>query len=272
MTLTDLVRLALEEDLGPGDCTSKATIGAATRGTAALRARQDLVLSGIEPAREAFRQRSARWTPLAEDGDELSDGDLVARIEGPLRGILEAERVALNFLMRLSGVATHTAEIVAASGGLRIVDTRKSTPLLRNLEKAAVRHGGGGNHRFGLFDGVLIKENHILGAGGVTASIQRARRGVHHLLRIQVEVETLAQLEEAISAGADAVLLDNMGDDAVRAAARLADGRVLLEASGNMSAARAASLADSGIDQVSMGGLIHQARWVDLSLRVEQAL
>ena len=271
MTLSELVALALAEDLGPGDRTSEATIRPEVRATALLRARQDLVLSGVEAAREAFRQRGARYVPQADDGDALQDGDPVAPLEGPLRGILEAERVALNFLMRLSGVATHTAAVVAASGGLRVVDTRKSTPLLRSLEKAAVRHGGGGNHRFGLFDGVLIKENHIVGAGGVTAAVRRARSSVHHLLKVQVEVETLSQLEEAIAAGVEAVLLDNMGDDAVRAAARLADGRVLLEVSGNMTAERAARLADSGIDQVSMGGLIHQARWVDLSLRVEQA-
>ncbi len=271
MTLPELVRLALDEDLGPGDLTTTATIAPGTRGVARIRAKQDLVLSGTEPAREAFRQRGVRWSPLLDDGEEVGAGDSIVRLEGPLRGLLEAERLALNFLMRLSGIATHTRTVVAGAGSLRIVDTRKTTPLLRELEKAAVRHGGGHNHRFGLFDGVLIKDNHIVGAGGVAEAVRAARSHAHHLLRIQIEVETLTQLEEAIAAGADAVLLDNMTDDELRAAVRLADGRVITEASGNMDGERVARLADSGLDQVSMGGLIHQATWADLSLRVDEA-
>ncbi len=271
MTLRDLVRLALEEDLGPGDLTSAATIPAGMKGVAGIRTREELVLSGALPGREAFRQRGVRWIPLQDDGEVLEEGTVVARLEGPLRGILEAERVALNFLMRLSGIATHTAEVVKQAGDLQVVDTRKTTPLMRRLEKAAVRHGGGGNHRFGLFDGVLIKENHIVGAGGLTQAVQSARAAVHHLIRIQVEVETLGELEEAISVGADAVLLDNMSDDQLLAAVQLADGQLILEASGNMDAERIGKLAESGLDMVSMGGLIHQARWSDLSLRVGEA-
>ncbi len=272
MTLAELVRLALQEDLGPGDLTSAATVGSETLGVARIRAKQDLILSGTEPAAEAFRQRGVGCKALASDGEAVHDGQAVLTLEGPLRGLLEAERVALNFLMRLSGIATHTAAVVAVAGQLRVVDTRKTTPLLRTLEKAAVRHGGGGNHRFGLFDGVLIKENHIIGAGGVAAAIHAARATAHHLLRIQIEVESLAQLQEAMDAGADAVLLDNMTDDELRAAVRVANGRVITEASGNLDGPRIARLADSGLDQVSVGGLIHQARWADLSLRVDQAL
>jgi len=272
VNVPELVRLALSEDLGPGDLTSTATIAPGTRGVAHIRAKQALVLSGTVPAREAFEQRGVRWHPLVDDGEQVSAQTPIVRLEGPLRGLLEAERVALNFLMRLSGIATHTASVVAGAGALRVVDTRKTTPLLRALEKAAVRHGGGGNHRFGLFDGVLIKENHILGAGGVAQAVAAARGAVHHLLRIQIEVETLAQLEDAIAAGADAVLLDNMTDSQLADAVRIADGRVITEASGNMDGARIARLADSGLDQVSMGGLIHQATWADLSLRVDEAL
>ena len=271
MNLAELVRLALDEDLGPGDVTATATIAAAAQGVAVVTARQALVLSGSEPAQEAFRQQGVTWQALHSDGDPVAAGTPVARVEGPLRGRLGAERVALNFLMRLSGVATHTAAVLAHADGLRVVDTRKSTPLLRRLEKAAVRHGGGGNHRFGLFDGVLIKENHILGAGGVARAVGLARASAHHLLRVQIEVETLAQLVQAIDAGADAVLLDNMDDATLAQAVAIAGGRVILEASGNMDAGRIAALSGLGLDQVSMGGLIHQARWADLSLRVEQA-
>jgi nicotinate-nucleotide pyrophosphorylase (carboxylating) len=271
VTLQELVRLALAEDLGPGDLTSTATISASTVGLAHIRAKEPLVLSGSLAAAEVFRQRGVLWTSLVDDGEQVAPGAAVARISGPLRGLLEAERTALNFLMRLSGIATHTAKVVAGAGPLRVLDTRKSTPLLRVLEKAAVRHGGGANHRFGLFDGILIKENHILGAGGITAAVHRARESAHHLLRIQIEVENLAQLDEAIAAGADAVLLDNMNNEQLRTCVAMARGRVVTEASGNMNAERVAQLAESGLDQVSMGGLIHQAVWSDLSLRVDQA-
>jgi len=266
-----LVRAALREDIGPGDITTDACIDPEARGAARIYAKQPIVLSGSLPARLAFEELGVTWRPAAADGDAVAPGQDVARLEGPLRGILIAERVALNFLMRLSGVATHTAGVVgAAAGRIRVVDTRKTTALHRALEKAAVRHGGGHNHRFALFDGVMIKDNHIVAAGGIRAAVERVRAAAHHLIRIEVEVEDLAQLDEALAAGADVLLLDNMDDEQLRAAIGRVAGRAVTEASGNMDAARIARLAafETPPDVVSVGGLIHQARWVDLSLRI----
>ena len=189
-----------------------------------------------------------------------------------MRSLLTGERVALNFLMRLSGIATHTRHCVAAAGGLKVVDTRKTTPLHRMLEKHAVRMGGASNHRFALYDAVLIKENHIMAAGGVKSAVAKCKAAVGGRFGVQVEVEDLDELQQAIDAGADAVLLDNMDDTTLARAVALADGRVLLEASGGMTADRLPRLDGIGLDRVSMGGLIHQARWADLSMRVEEGL
>jgi len=268
MTLVELVAAALAEDIGGGDVTTLACVAADANAAARIHARQELVVSGQGVAEEVFRALGATYTPLLGDGAIAVMGADLGRVEGPARALLTGERVALNFLMRLCGIATHTRSVVARSGGLRVLDTRKTTPLHRELEKAAVRHGGGHNHRFGLHDGVLIKDNHLVAAGGVAAAISRARGAVHHLMKIEVEVESLAQLEEAIGAGTDAVLLDNMDDASLRAAVLLNGGRVWLEASGNMNADRISALAGIGLDAVSMGGLVHQARWVDLSMTV----
>jgi nicotinate-nucleotide pyrophosphorylase (carboxylating) len=223
-----------------------------------------------------FAQLGARYDTVVPDGGEAAPGALVGRVEGALASLLTGERTALNFLMRLCGVATHTRSVVRAASGLRIVDTRKTTPLLRALEKDAVRHGGASNHRYALYDGVLIKDNHIVAAGGLSTAVARARSFAHHLLRIEVEVESLAELEEALAAGVDVVLLDNMDDETLRAAVALRDAhragggqRVVLEASGNMTAGRISQIAGIGLDFVSMGGLIHQARWADLSMRID---
>jgi nicotinate-nucleotide pyrophosphorylase (carboxylating) len=262
-----LVRAALAEDIGPGDVTTEACLGPELQASARIIAKQDLVLSGLLPAAESFSQLGAQLVPSAQDGAHLSPGDLVATVSGPARALLTGERTALNFLGRLSGVATHTASVVAQAAGMTVVDTRKTTPVFRALEKAAVRHGGGGNHRMALYDAILIKENHIAAAGSLTSAIERARaRGTG--LFLQVEVETLEQLEAALSVGVDGILLDNMDDQTLRAAVVQARGRAMLEASGNMTGERIARLADSGLDRVSMGGLIHQARWVDLSMRL----
>ncbi len=281
MTLSDLVRLALEEDVGPGDVTTRAVVDATARGAARIVAKQAIVVSGQAAAAEVFRQLDARYEPMVADGAEAEPGVVVARVEGTLAALLTGERTALNFLMRLCGVATHTRDVVRAAGGLRVVDTRKTTPLLRALEKEAVRHGGAANHRYALYDGVLIKDNHIVAAGGLTTAVRRARASAHHLLRIEVEVESLGELREALAAGADVVLLDNMDDAtlheavAMRAAHRASGGQpVVLEASGNMTAERIARLAATlqgagGLDFVSMGGLVHQARWADLSMRID---
>lgn len=271
MTLTELVRLTLEEDLGSGDVTTNATVDAHRRGHAKVVAKQPLVVCGQEAAAEVFRQLEARWSPRVEDGAPAQPGDVVGEVDGTLRALLMGERAALNFLMRLSGIATHTRSVVAAAPGLRVLDTRKTTPLHRALEKHAVRCGGAANHRFGLYDGVLIKDNHIVAAGGVGLAIRRARAHAHHLLKIECEVETLDELREALDAGADAILLDNMDDATLAEAVSIAAGRALLEASGNMNAARLAGVARAGVDCVSMGGLIHQARWADLSMRITEA-
>ncbi|MCK6506074.1 carboxylating nicotinate-nucleotide diphosphorylase [Myxococcota bacterium] len=271
MHLSELVRLALLEDVGAADVTTEATVPAGLGGAATIRAKQHLVVCGHEAAAEVFRQVGATYRPRAEEGVLVPPGTLVAEVEGPLRALLTGERLALNFLMRLCGIATHTRKAVSAAPGLKVVDTRKTTPLHRALERRAVRIGGGGNHRFALYDGVLIKDNHIAAAGGITAAFQRARAAAHHLLRIEIEVETLSQVEEALAAGADALLLDNMDDATLAAAVRLARAAprpVLLEASGNMTAARLPVVAATGVDMVSMGGLIHQAPWADLSMKI----
>ena len=271
MHLPELVRLALVEDVGPADVTTEATVLAGRRGAATIRAKAPLVVCGHDAAAEVFRQVGASYRPLAAEGSLVQPGTLVAEVEGPLRALLTGERVALNFLMRLCGIATHTRKAVQAAPGLKVLDTRKTTPLHRALERRAVRVGGGGNHRFALYDGVLIKDNHIAAAGGIPAAIQGARAAAHHLLRIEIEVETLEQVAEALAAGADALLLDNMDDQTLAAAVKLARAAphpVLLEASGNMTATRLPAVAATGVDMVSMGGLIHQAPWADLSMKI----
>ncbi len=268
MTLTELVRMTLEEDVGPGDLTTEACVDANARGTAQIYAKQALVVAGHAPAGEVFRQLGATYESRAGEGESIDDRVTIAHIEGPLRSLLTGERSALNFLMRLCGIATHVRAVVAAAGGVRVVDTRKTTPLLRALEKDAVRAGGAGNHRFGLFDGILIKDNHIVAAGGIAAAVRRARLAAHPLMRIECEVETLVELQEALEAGVDVVLLDNMDDAVLLQAVERTAGRATLEASGNMTAERISRLRSAGLDYFSMGGLIHQARWADLSMRI----
>ena len=268
ISLSELVRLSLAEDIGPGDLTTRATVPPTAAGEARIYAKEALVVSGQDAAVEVFGQLGVRYDVLAPDGASVEPGTDIGWAVGPLASIITAERVALNFLMRLSGVATHVRRCTDGITGLDVLDTRKTTPLHRALEKAAVRHGGGKNHRFGLFDGVLIKDNHIVAAGGLREAVRRARAAAHPLLRVEVEVETLEELEWALEAGADVVLLDNMDDDLLRRAVAVTARRARLEASGNMTAERVRRLAGIGVDQVSMGGLIHQSRWVDLSLRV----
>jgi nicotinate-nucleotide pyrophosphorylase (carboxylating) len=270
MKLEDLVRLCLEEDVGHGDLTTEAAVNADATGRARLYAKAPIVVSGQAAAAEVFRQLGCAYEATVADGDCAggSDPDTIALVSGPARGLLTGERTALNFLMRLCGIATHVRQVVALAPGLRLVDTRKTTPLHRQLEKAAVRHGGGGNHRFGLFDGIMIKDNHIVAAGGVRPAVDRARAGAHPLLRIEVEVENLAELAEALAAGADDVLLDNMDDAMLADAVRLNAGRARLEVSGGITPERLPVLRALGVHRVSMGGLIHQARWVDLSMRM----
>jgi nicotinate-nucleotide pyrophosphorylase (carboxylating) len=266
-----LVRAALVEDLGrAGDITTDAIVPAEARATTALVARQKGVLAGLDLALLAFRLVDPAIAARIErrDGDPLSPGAVIATIEGPARGILTGERVALNFLCHLSGVASATAGIVEAIHGqhARVVCTRKTMPGLRSVQKYAVRVGGGANHRFGLDDAVLIKDNHIAVAGGIRPAVERARAGVGHLVKIEVEVDTLAQLEEAMAVGVDAVLLDNMSAEELRRAVSLVDRRAITEASGRITPATAPAIAASGVDLISVGWLTHSAAVLDIGL------
>ena len=271
------IRRALEEDLGAaGDVTTAAVVDPAVRGEGRVLARHALVVCGLDVARAAFAavDPTLAFEALVAEGSAVLGADApVAAVSGSLASILTAERVALNFLQRLSGVATWTRAHVDALGDspALLVDTRKTTPGLRALEKYAVRVGGAGNHRFGLSDGVMIKDNHIAAAGGIEPAVQAARAGVHHLLKILVEVEDLDGALEAAEAGADVLLLDNFDVPRLAAAAavlRERHPRVLLEASGNVGLQTVAAVGGTGVHRISSGGLIHQARWVDLSLEV----
>lgn len=268
-----LVRDALMEDIGQGDITTNATVPPNVRCKARLYAKQDGVLSGITIFRTVFEESGAEvadWYSL-EDGTQFTSGQDIALFSGVTRGVLAGERVALNFVQRLSGVATYTAKFVAEVEdlGVRICDTRKTTPLMRNLEKQAVIHGGGANHRFALFDGVLIKENHITAAGGVTNAVTRAIKGTHHLMKVGVEVTNLHEFDEAIACGADAILLDNMNLDEMREAAERAKGhKVVLEASGNVGLKRLRAIAETGVHVISIGALTHSAPAIDFSIEI----
>jgi nicotinate-nucleotide pyrophosphorylase (carboxylating) len=266
-----IVRAALLEDLGrAGDITTDAVIPANTTMSGVIAARQPGVIAGANAAVMAFALMDSTVVATIEkpDGSRVKPGDVVIRLSGPARAILSAERVALNLMGHLSGVATATAMLVDAAKPhkARIVCTRKTTPGLRVLEKHAVRAGGGSNHRFGLDDAVLIKDNHIAVAGGVRAAIERARAGVGHLVKIEVEVDTLAQLDEALAVGADAVLLDNMTPDQLREAVKKVNGRAITEASGGISLATVNAVAASGVDLISTGAITHSATVLDLGL------
>ena len=272
LLLEPLVRHALTEDLGPmGDATVAAVIAPGLRYAARLNARGAGVASGLQVAAMAFRlvDPGLQITPLVADGMGFAPGETLMRIEGSAASILMAERVALNFAGRLSGIASLTAAFVAETRGTqtRITCTRKTTPGLRAVEKAAVRHGGGANHRFGLSDAILIKDNHISAAGGVQAVLQAARKARSHMMRIEIEVDRLDQLEEVLHiGGADVVLLDNMDTPTLHQAVRMVAGRMVTEASGNMALPRIAEVAATGVDYISVGILTHSAPVADLGL------
>jgi nicotinate-nucleotide pyrophosphorylase (carboxylating) len=266
-----LVRMALLEDLGrAGDLTTDAVVPAGHRATTLLVARQTSVIAGLDLARLAFQLIDSAIEIRLErkDGAAVAPGDVIASIAGPARGILTAERVALNFLCRLSGIATATASVVAVVRDTRtkIVCTRKTTPGLRAIEKYAVRVGGGSNHRFGLDDAVLIKDNHVAIAGGVTEALRRARAGVGHLVKIELEVDTLDQLREALGYGVDAVLLDNMDSSTLAEAVAMVAGSAVTEASGRITPATAPQIAATGVDLISIGWLTHSVGILDIGL------
>lgn len=262
---------ALAEDLGlAGDLTTDATVSADALADADIVARQAGVVAGLDLAEAAFRAMDGevRFERLKSDGDCLARGDRVARVTGRARAILTGERVALNYLGRLSGIASLTRQYVDAIRGTRaaIADTRKTTPGLRAFEKYAVRCGGGQNHRTGLFDAILIKDNHIVAAGGVEAALERARAYAGHMVKIEVEVDTLEQLAVVLKHRVDAVLLDNMPPAVLKEAVRMVDGRFLTEASGGVTLATVRAIAEAGVDLISVGGLTHSAPVLDLGL------
>jgi nicotinate-nucleotide pyrophosphorylase (carboxylating) len=271
LLVQDAVRLALLEDLGrAGDITTLATISAAAKSTALFHARESGVVAGLDLAREAFRQidPSVVFEALLKDGDAVSPKQLLARAVGSSRALLSSERVALNYMGKLSGIASLTARYVAevAHTKASITDTRKTTPGLRAFEKYAVRCGGGRNHRFGLDDAVLIKDNHIVAAGGVVKALRAAKAAVGHLVKIEIEVDTLNQLDVVISEGADVVLLDNMSTSDLREAVVRVAGRMLCEASGGVDMRTVKGIAETGMDLISVGALTHSAKVMDIGL------
>ncbi|WP_192247859.1 carboxylating nicotinate-nucleotide diphosphorylase [Mesorhizobium caraganae] len=269
--LEPLVRAALLEDLGrAGDLTTDAIVPKNHHATTVLVARQSGVVAGLDLAMLAFRliDQNVEMTVHRPDGSEVAQGETIASVSGPAGAILTAERTALNFLCHLSGIATATASLVAAvrGHGAKIVCTRKTTPGLRAVEKYAVRAGGGANHRFGLDDAIMIKDNHIAIAGGIRTAIERARRSVGHLVKIEIEVDTLAQLEEVLGFAPDAILLDNMSADELRQAVRMVAGQAITEASGRVTPATAPAIAATGVDLISIGWLTHSAPILDIGL------
>ncbi len=266
-----IVRAALEEDLGrAGDVTSELTIPADKTATARFVARRPGRVAGLICAAAAFRlvDPSVTFQAALPDGSEAAAGAVLATVSGPARSLLTAERVALNFLGPLSGTATATAALVKAveGTGARITCTRKTLPGLRALQKYAVRCGGGFNHRFGLDDAVMVKDNHIQAAGGITAAVKRLRAGLGHMVKVEVEVDSLAQLEEALREGVDTILLDNMSTEDLRRAVALAKGNAVLEASGNVTLSSVRALAETGVDYISSGAITHSAPNLDIGL------
>ncbi|HEX2293760.1 MAG TPA: carboxylating nicotinate-nucleotide diphosphorylase [Actinomycetota bacterium] len=271
-----MVRAWLAEDVGRGDVTSRTVIPDGTVATARLEARAGFTVAGLGVAGLCFEMAGeerggVEWDPKVEDGHRAEPGATLARVAGNLRAILMAERTALNVFARLSGIATLTSAYAEKLRGTkaRLVDTRKTTPGLRVLEKYAVRVGGGSNHRHGLDDGILIKDNHIAAAGGIGPAVRAARMNAHHGLKVEVEVEDLAGLGEALDAGADIVLLDNMSVDEVRSAVEATAGRALLEVSGGITLDNVEDYARTGVDLISAGALTHSVHSVDVALEVD---
>jgi len=265
-----IIQAALHEDIGLGDITTIATVAPHTPGRAQLVAKEDFVLAGIDVAGRVFHLLDERiaFEKIIEDGRQIGRGQVLAWLKGDAAMLLQGERVALNLLQRMSGIATLTAQFVRAVEGTlaTVVDTRKTTPGLRVLEKYAVRMGGGRNHRTSLYDGVLIKENHVVAAGGIATAIERARARAPHTLRIEVETRDLDEVAEALAAGADIILLDNMDLATLAEAVRLIDGRALSEASGGVNLETVRAIAETGVDFISVGALTHSFKSVDISM------
>lgn len=267
-----LIQMALDEDIGSGDITTDNLIDPKLTGKCVIMAKEPLVLAGIDIARQVFQHLDTgmEFEALLSDGDTADTGDSLAHIQGKLAALLKGERTALNFLQRLSGIATNVAAYARRFEGspVRLVDTRKTIPGWRVLEKYAVRVGGAHNHRMGLYDGVLIKDNHIAAFGGVAESISHIREHVSHLVKIEVEVSSLAEVREALQAGVDIIMLDNMSLGDIKAAVALIQHAALVEVSGNVTQADLPALVDTGVDIISIGALTHGSRAVDISMRI----
>jgi len=267
-----LIRIALDEDIGPGDITTENLVDSDHIGNGIIVAKESLVIAGLEIAEKVFRNLDAdvAFDSANQDGDFIEAGESVIRVSGMLKALLMGERTALNFLQRLSGVATHVRSYVHMIGSnkVRLVDTRKTTPGWRALEKYAVRMGGAFNHRMGLYDGVLIKDNHIAACGGIEKAVSRIRESISHLVKIEVEVTDLSEVKAALAAGADVIMLDNMEVRQIREAVSLIDGKALVEISGGVTGDNLPLLAETGVDLISVGALTHAARSVDLSMKI----
>lgn len=269
--VTQIISMALNEDVGTGDITTETTIPADKTASGRFIAKEDMIICGIDVAELVFRtvDASISFNANFKDGDKVCKGDVIATVNGNARNVLTAERTSLNLMQRLTGIATRTHEAVKCVEGTKakITDTRKTTPGLRVLEKYAVRAGGGTNHRFNLADGILIKDNHIAVSGGIKNAVANARKAAPHTLKIEVEVEKKEQLAEALEAGADIIMLDNMSNELMSECVKIIDGRALVEASGNMGDKDLYEVAKTGVDIISIGALTHTVRAADISLK-----
>jgi len=268
-----IIGSALKEDIGLGDITTSSILTGEEAGRAGAFAKSECVVAGIDVFREAFfyQDSDIRFKGFSKDGQRVKNGELLAEVSGKLCSILTAERVALNFFQRMCGIATMTRQYVDEVRGTqaRILDTRKTAPGLRYLDKYAVRMGGGFNHRIGLYDGVLVKDNHIAAAGSISKALESLRERIPHTLKIEVEVKNLHELEEALTVGADVIMLDNMSIGEMREAVAFTNGRIPLEASGNVTLANVRQIAETGVDLISVGMLTHSVLAADISLKIE---
>lgn len=270
--IRNIIEAALSEDIGTGDITTQAIVNPKKQGRACAIAKSDFIIAGIDVFEETFHclDQSIKFKKMIEDGHRARKGDVIAEVAGKLSNILQAERVALNLFQRMCGIATLTLRYVEAVRGskAKILDTRKTVPGLRVLDKMAVRIGGGANHRTGLYDGVLIKDNHIEAAGGITAAVKAQRKHLPHTLKIEVETKNIKEVKEALKCGVDIIMLDNMTIEAMKKAVDYVAGRALLEASGNVTLQRVAEIAATGVDLISVGELTHSVRAADISLKI----
>lgn len=271
-SIEQLIEIALQEDIGSGDITTDNLVEPDVKGHGKIIAKEQLVIAGLDIARRVFEHLDPRiiYRPLFTDGDRVENGEVVVEVEGKLRGLLVGERTALNFLQRLSGIATYVRSYVDMLGDrdVRLVDTRKTVPGWRKLEKYAVRIGGAYNHRMGLYDGVLIKDNHISVCGGIKKAVTNIRNNVSHFMKIEVEVSDLDGVREALDSGVDIIMLDNMDIKQIKEAVEFINGKAIVEVSGGITIDSLNKLADSGVDIISSGALTHHAKSVDLSMRI----